>query len=185
MGAQLASQIILLDLLSAIFGTIVIGICVMSVANTMMKSVTERVREIGTLRSLGFLRAHIVYMFALEGMFISVLACAIGLTLTIALGQLIGAANVGVYRRSVQHAAGHPGRLGSGHLGNLRHRAFAARYWHLDDQRSSRSADGHRRRDAPHLNIFESNYSGAPSCTEKSRPILKRFRFFGAQTPRR
>lgn len=39
----------------------------MSVLMTMMKSVSERTREIGTLRSLGFLRRHIVGLFALNG----------------------------------------------------------------------------------------------------------------------
>lgn len=95
LGSQLSAQLMLLDLLSAIFGSMVIGICVMSIANTMMKSVTERIREIGTLRSLGFLRSHIVYMFALEGAFISLLGCGIGLALTIVVGEAIGAFEIG------------------------------------------------------------------------------------------
>ncbi len=66
-----------------LFMVIVVTIGVMSVANTMMKSVNERIREIGTLRSLGFLRRHLVKMFALEGMFLSLLACAVGLVMTL------------------------------------------------------------------------------------------------------
>jgi len=72
-----------------LFMTIVVIICVMSVANTMMKAVNERIREIGTLRSLGFLRRHLVYMFALEGMFLSAVACALGLVLTLIISALV------------------------------------------------------------------------------------------------
>ncbi len=66
-----------------LFMTIVVLIGVMSVANTMMKSVNERIREIGTLRSLGFLRRHLVWMFSVEGACLSLIACAIGLVTTI------------------------------------------------------------------------------------------------------
>ncbi len=73
-----------------LFMVIVVTIGVMSVANTMMKSVNERTREIGTLRSLGFFRRHLVYMFAAEGMFLSFLACCVGLVMTIIMTSVIG-----------------------------------------------------------------------------------------------
>jgi putative ABC transport system permease protein len=66
-----------------LFMTIVVLIGVMSVANTMMKSVNERIREIGTLRSIGFLRRHLVWMFSVEGAFLSLVACGVGLVATI------------------------------------------------------------------------------------------------------
>ena len=73
-----------------LFMAIVVTIGVMSVANTMMKAVNERIREIGTLRSLGFFRRHLMWMFAAEGFFLSLIACAIGLALTLVLTFLIG-----------------------------------------------------------------------------------------------
>ena len=69
---------------------IVVTIGVMSVFNTMMKAVNERTREIGTLRSLGFLRSELMFVFACEGFFLSLLACAVGFVATIVLSFLIG-----------------------------------------------------------------------------------------------
>lgn len=68
----------LLSVFRNLFMAIVVTIGVMSVANTMMKSVNERIREIGTLRSLGFLRRELMFIFAAEGFFLSLLACAVG-----------------------------------------------------------------------------------------------------------
>jgi len=69
---------------------IVVAICVMSVANTMMKSVNERIREIGTLRSLGFFKSHLVFVFSAEGMILSFIACWFGLALTLVASFAIG-----------------------------------------------------------------------------------------------
>ena len=81
-----------------LFMTIVVLIGVMSVANTMMKAVNERIREIGTLRSLGFLRRHLVWMFSLEGAFLSLIACVIGLIVTVVLTFTID--NLGITYRA-------------------------------------------------------------------------------------
>ena len=72
-----------------LFMVVLIIIGIMSVVNTMTKAVNERIREIGTLRSLGFYRHHLVYMFSIEGMFLSVIACVVGFFCTIVLGQII------------------------------------------------------------------------------------------------
>ncbi|MBM4251379.1 MAG: FtsX-like permease family protein [Deltaproteobacteria bacterium] len=77
-----------------IFLVIVVFIVVMAVTNTMMKAVKERTREIGTLRSLGFLRRHIVAMFSLEGMYLSLFACMAGLGSTFVLRELIHLAEI-------------------------------------------------------------------------------------------
>lgn len=66
-----------------LFMIIVITIVVMSVANTMMKAVNERIREIGTLRSLGYRRRQLMFMFGCEGFFTSVIACVLGLAMTL------------------------------------------------------------------------------------------------------
>jgi putative ABC transport system permease protein len=64
---------------------IVVTIAGMSVLTTMMKAVAERTREIGTLRSLGFRRWHIVSLFALEAGLLAVMSAVVGLGVTLAL----------------------------------------------------------------------------------------------------
>jgi putative ABC transport system permease protein len=84
----------LLHVFRNLFMLIVVTIGVMSVANTMMKSVNERVREIGTLRSLGFLRRDLTLLFACEGGFLSLLACGVGLGLTFLIGTAISLSGI-------------------------------------------------------------------------------------------
>jgi putative ABC transport system permease protein len=83
LGAILRGNNQILGVFRGLFLTIVLVIAVMSVANTMMKSVNERVREIGTLRSLGFYRKDINTLFALEGLFLGFCSCFIGVIVTI------------------------------------------------------------------------------------------------------
>ena len=78
------------DTVRNIFMLVIMVIVIMSVANTMMKTVSERTREIGTLRSIGFYRRHLILMFSFEGLYLSLLACALGLVGTIVTGYLIG-----------------------------------------------------------------------------------------------
>lgn len=82
------------EVVNHVFMSIVVFIVVMSIANTMMKAVNERTREIGTLRSLGFLRNHLILMFSLEGMFLALLACGVGLGMTLVASQLIQLVNI-------------------------------------------------------------------------------------------
>jgi putative ABC transport system permease protein len=71
---------------------VVVSIAAMSVLMTMMKAVSERTREIGTLRSLGFLRRHVVALFVLEAGLLAGLASVAGacatLVLTVAVNHL-------------------------------------------------------------------------------------------------
>src|SRR5690606_24346447 len=69
---------------------VVVTIAGMSVFTTMLKAVNERVREIGTLRSFGFRRAHIVRLFTLEGGLLALVSSAAGL---VAAGALVVAVN--------------------------------------------------------------------------------------------
>jgi putative ABC transport system permease protein len=57
---------------------VILTISGMSVLNAMVKSVNERKREIGTLRSLGFLRRDIGRIFTTEGFLIGLLGCLLG-----------------------------------------------------------------------------------------------------------
>jgi putative ABC transport system permease protein len=73
---------------------IVVTIAGMSVLTTMLKSVNERVREIGTLRSLGFRRRHIVGLFALESGLLAMASSAVGLAATWVTTRLVNAAAI-------------------------------------------------------------------------------------------
>jgi putative ABC transport system permease protein len=79
----------ILNTFRLIFMTIVVTIVVLSVANTMMKSVNERIREIGTLRSFGFRRSDIQRVFTAEGLFLAVLSCLGGVVATLLMSFLI------------------------------------------------------------------------------------------------
>ena len=88
-GAFMRGSMEILNSFRNLFMVIVVTICVLSVSNTMMKSVTERIREIGSLRSFGFLRRDIAVMFTLEGLFLSLLSCVGGVGLTLILSLAV------------------------------------------------------------------------------------------------
>ena len=88
-GAFMRGSMQILNSFRHLFMVIVVLICVLSVSNTIMKSVTERIREIGSLRSFGFRRRDIALMFTLEGLFLALLSCIAGLILTITLSFAI------------------------------------------------------------------------------------------------
>jgi putative ABC transport system permease protein len=75
-------------------GFLVVVIAGMTVLTTMAKAVAERTREIGTLRSLGFLRRQIVALFALEAALLAAVASAIGLAVALGVTALVNAAGV-------------------------------------------------------------------------------------------
>jgi putative ABC transport system permease protein len=58
-----------------------------SIANTMLMSVFERVREIGTMRALGTKPRQVTQMFLLEGLVIGVIGALLGLVLGFAITQ--------------------------------------------------------------------------------------------------
>jgi putative ABC transport system permease protein len=60
-------------------GIVVFAIVVFSVANTILMSVFERTREIGTLMAMGTPRGTVWRMFLLEGVFVGLLGGALGL----------------------------------------------------------------------------------------------------------
>ena len=78
----------------SLMAVVVVGIAGMAVFTTMAKAVSERTREIGTLRSLGFLRRQVTALFALEAALLSAGACVAGLALTLAVTALVDGAGV-------------------------------------------------------------------------------------------
>jgi putative ABC transport system permease protein len=78
-----------------LFITIVVLIVVIaSVANTMGMAISERTREIGTLRAIGMKRSTISSLFVWEGVFIVFVGCAIGILATYIFGSIINNANI-------------------------------------------------------------------------------------------
>jgi putative ABC transport system permease protein len=73
---------------------IVIVVAGSSVVVTMVKLVGERVREIGSLRALGFRRRHILLLFALESLLLGLLAIGVGLVVTLLLTLGVNLAHV-------------------------------------------------------------------------------------------
>jgi putative ABC transport system permease protein len=75
-------------------GVIVFAIVIFSVANTILMSVFERTREIGTLMAIGTTRARLWRMFLAEGFSIGVIGCVLGVVSGVVLAWLINHGNV-------------------------------------------------------------------------------------------
>jgi putative ABC transport system permease protein len=75
-------------------GIVVFAIVILSVANTIMMSIFERTREIGTLMAIGTTRRRVWRMFLYEGFFIGVLGAIAGIAFGYGLAELINHARV-------------------------------------------------------------------------------------------
>jgi putative ABC transport system permease protein len=75
-------------------GIVVFAIVVFSVANTILMSVFERTREVGTLMAIGTPRGTVWRMFLLEGIFIGLLGGVLGLAFGALLAFGINHANL-------------------------------------------------------------------------------------------
>jgi len=73
-----------------LIGSMTLAIGGVGVMNIMLVSVDERVREIGLRRALGARKAHIRWQFLLEGLVLTLAACAIGMLFSAALTSAIG-----------------------------------------------------------------------------------------------
>ena len=78
---RFSTQMEWLDEFTYIITAIALIVGVLGVLNTMMMSVTERTREIGTLRALGWSRGLVVRTILAEGVLLSLVGGAIGLAL--------------------------------------------------------------------------------------------------------
>ena len=89
----------MLDTISSTLGTItsfalaIAGISLLvaavSIFNVMMMSVTERVREIGILRSIGTQKGEILRMFVYEAAIIGIVGAGIGAVLSVVIGYVV------------------------------------------------------------------------------------------------
>jgi putative ABC transport system permease protein len=78
----------------ALVATVVVLIAAMSVLTTMAKAVSERTREIGMLRSLGFLRRQVVTLFAAEAALLALAGTAIGAAASLGITAVVNRAGI-------------------------------------------------------------------------------------------
>ena len=87
--ARFSGQLAIIDDFIVIITLIALTVGVLGVLNTMMMSVSERTREIGMLRALGWSRARVMKTILLEGMLLSILGGLVGLALGVAGTELL------------------------------------------------------------------------------------------------
>ena len=73
---------------------VIVVVSTLSVINTMIKTVKERTREIGTLRSIGFKSMQIVQMFLIESFYLSVIGGLLGCVLSLIMTVLLNILNL-------------------------------------------------------------------------------------------
>ena len=72
-------------------------VCVVGIANAMLMSVTERFREIGTMKCLGALDSFIIKLFLLESTFQGAAGTAVGIVLGLLLTLTLAFLDYGLF----------------------------------------------------------------------------------------
>lgn len=75
-------------------GIVLLVVVFLATANTMLMSVTERTREIGTLRALGARASRVTQGFILEGALLGVVSAVVGTVLSVLITLAINAAHI-------------------------------------------------------------------------------------------
>lgn len=75
-------------------GTIIAVLVALSISNTLLMSVLERVREFGTLLAIGTSRAQLAALMVLEAMWLALLGSLAGSVITLLLAALINALQI-------------------------------------------------------------------------------------------
>ena len=75
-------------------GLIVFAIVILSVANTIIMSIFERTREIGTMMAIGTTRRRVWSMFLLEGVFVGILGGIVGIACGYGVATFINHAHI-------------------------------------------------------------------------------------------
>lgn len=88
------SMVPLVQVMTSFILVILLVVVSLSLANAMTLSLIERIRELGTLRALGFTPGGILYVVLMEALVLTALGAAIGLAGGLALGALVNAANL-------------------------------------------------------------------------------------------
>jgi putative ABC transport system permease protein len=84
----------MLDTYTGLVVTILICVALLSVLNTLSKIITERSREIGTWRSLGYTSRQVQFIFAAESMVLGLFGCAMGAVLALSFSLFNNSLNI-------------------------------------------------------------------------------------------
>jgi ABC-type lipoprotein release transport system permease subunit len=76
--------------------TILIGIVIVGIMNTMWIAIRERTREIGTLRAIGMQRGAVLWMFLLESLMLGLLGTIVGALAGVAIAGALNKAHLHV-----------------------------------------------------------------------------------------
>ncbi len=75
--------------------TIIITVVVLlTLLNTMQMSVTERTKEIGTMRAIGVLKRDVIKLFCIEGITMGIIGCLLALPVLLIISNILQALNV-------------------------------------------------------------------------------------------
>lgn len=88
MVSMISSSVTTITSFASLIASISLLVAAVSIFNIMMMSVTERIREIGVLRSIGTQKKEILRMFIYEATLIGVLGAFIGMVLSLVMGYL-------------------------------------------------------------------------------------------------
>lgn len=81
---------IIFRVLTAIITVVVL----LTLLNTMQMAVTERTREIGTMRAIGMLRRGIIAVFCTEGIVMAIMGCVVAVAALFGIAAILNALNV-------------------------------------------------------------------------------------------
>ncbi len=87
----------LLGIFQAFIVTVILTIASLSVLNTVVKSVKERTKEIGTLRSIGFTGRQVGFIFSMEALYLSMMGVFVGAVVAVATTFAVNQAGI-LYR---------------------------------------------------------------------------------------
>lgn len=87
----------LLGIFQTFIVTVILTIASLSVLNTVVKSVKERTKEIGTLRSIGFTGRQVEFIFSMEAFYLSMMGVAVGAVVALATTFAVNQAGI-LYR---------------------------------------------------------------------------------------
>lgn len=73
---------------------IITGIVLLTLLNTMQMAVSERTKEIGTMRAIGMLKKGVIRLFCTEGMLIGIIGCLLALPFLFLISGILQAANI-------------------------------------------------------------------------------------------
>ena len=82
--------------LTGVLITILLGIVVIGIMNTMWIAIRERTREIGTLRAIGMQRGAVLWMFLLESVMLGLMGTVVGALAGAAIAAGLNAAHIPV-----------------------------------------------------------------------------------------